>query len=205
MRSPLFSLLVAVGSLSAAPLAAQVPVQFGVMAGASFAKLGGSDVGSNDTRTGFVAGGFLRFTPAGMFALEPQLLYVQKGAKADFGGGITGTLKLDYVQVPVLIKLNIPMADKAVAPNIFVGPAIGFKASCKISASNGSSSASGSCADNDFGIKSTDFSAVFGAGLDIRHFSFQGRYDLGLTKLGDGSANNDVKNRAWLLTVGYAF
>ena len=66
----------------------------------------------------------------------------------------------------------------------------------------GVASQSASCPDPS-GIKSTDFGVAFGAGLEFRNFTLQGRYDLGLTKLDD--AGSDVKNQGWLITLGYAF
>jgi hypothetical protein len=100
----------------------------------------------------------------------------------------------------------IATADPALSPNIFAGPAVGFRANCQLKGENGSgASAQASCSDADVHVKSTDFSLVLGAGLDVRRLSFQGRYDLGLTKVGDSSTANDIKNGAFLITVGFSF
>lgn len=205
MRSRILTTLAFLVPVLAAPAAAQVPVQYGVMAGASFANFRGADAGNSKTRTGFAAGAFLRFH-TGIFAIEPQALYVQKGAKADIGTSGSGTFKLDYLEVPVLVKVMISTADAALTPNIFAGPAIAFKANCQLKGDNGSgSSVQTSCSNAGVPVKSTDFSLVLGAGLDVRRLSFQGRYDLGLTKIDDSAAGADIKNGAFLITVGFSF
>jgi hypothetical protein len=192
--------------LAVAPATAQTEVHFGPMAGASFANFHGADVSNTKQRAGFVVGGFVRIAASGPLQIEPQLLYVQKGAEADVGGGITGTFKLDYVQIPVLIKAAFPVAsDTRIVPSLFAGPALAFKVGCKVKASDGSATVEETCADAGASIKSTDFSFIFGGGADIGPIAFQLRYDLGLSKIEDASQPSDVKNKAWLFTVGYRF
>jgi len=60
----------------------------------TFAWLRGSDVGDQKTRTGFAGGGFAEVGFSENAAVELQVLYVQKGAKADIEG-VDGTFKLD--------------------------------------------------------------------------------------------------------------
>jgi hypothetical protein len=192
--------------LAVAPATAQTEVHFGPMAGASFADFHGADAGNTSTRAGFVIGGFVRFGVSGPLQIEPQLLYVQKGSEADVGGGISGTFKVDYVQIPVLIKAAFPVANNTrIVPSLFAGPALAFKVGCKIKATNGTTTVEEKCSDVDVSIKSTDFSFIFGGGADVGRIAFQLRYDLGLTKIEDASTPSDVKTKAWLFTVGYSF
>lgn len=58
------------------------------------------------------------------------------------------------------------------------------------------------CPDDSF--KSTDFSLVFGAGLELNRFSLQGRYDMRLGSVADADGV-DVKNSGGLITLGYGF
>jgi hypothetical protein len=189
------------------PLAGQgARIGFGVMGGLAVANLHGSDVDPTlKSRTGFTAGVFLSAPIARNFTLEPQVLYVQKGTRAE-ASGVTATAKLDYLEVPLLLKLVFPMSgSNAVAPSIFVAPAVGFRISCKADATGGGGSASVTCGDAGVSVKSTDFSAAAGVGLDIGAFVIQGRYDYGLVKIGDYSQPADVKTGAWLFTLGYRF
>ncbi|MEO8448666.1 MAG: porin family protein [Gemmatimonadota bacterium] len=198
--------LVCVSSAGAHPALAQGKAStFGIMAGVNFAKLGGSDVDGAKTRTGFLAGVFARFGVSKTFAVEPEVLFSQQGAKS-FDSNVTGTLKLDYVKVPLLFNLLIPAggAGKAAA-RLFVGPQLGVKASCKATVSSGSTSASVGCKDLGLEIKSTDFSAVIGGGLDFNRLTLGIRYDLGLSSIDGSTPSGSVKNRVLALTVGYGF
>src|ERR1043166_6551220 len=89
-----------------------VNVHFGVFGGASFDKPGGPDATDiNGTYTGFGVGGFVGIQVTSGFAIEPEALYVQKGAKTSSpatGGTITGKIKVPHFEIPVLPKLRIP-------------------------------------------------------------------------------------------------
>src|ERR1041384_5194413 len=146
-----------------------VKVHFGVFGGASFDKPGGADATDiNGTYTGFGVGGFVGFRLTPGFAIQPEALYVQKGAKttqSDPGGTITGKIKVPYFEIPVLAKLSIPVKGAGiVSPHAYAGPALAFKTGCHVKATQGSTSYSDRCdaANIDLRIKSTDFSLVFG-------------------------------------------
>jgi hypothetical protein len=206
MRSPIP--FVVLGLLSASlilppAMPAQNTVHVGPMAGVSFAKFHGSDVGDQKTRTGFAAGGFAELAFHPNFALELQGLYVQKGAKAE-ADGIEGTFVLDYIEIPLLLKaIYVVEGTTRIAPNVFLGPAVGFKTRCKVKATSGGSTDEETCDNLALDIKSTDFSVVFGAGVDLGPVAVQGRYDLGLNKLQDVSPEVDVKTSAWIFTAGF--
>ena len=197
----------------AAPAAAQVPVTFGPMGGVSFMTLSGEDAddfgefgGDVDkgNRVGFAAGAFARFDMGG-WAIEPQLLYIQKGAKYTASqDGVEGSanIELSYIQIPVLLKWQFGTPAAKVRPSIFAGPAIGFKSSCSVSVEiDGEDFGSEDCGDD--AIKGTDFTGVFGAGLDFGRWALQGRYDMGFSSIAEGDA--DVKNSGFLVTLGYGF
>ncbi len=204
-------------SLAAAPVAAQgIKVNLGPMAGGSYATLTGKDADifvegtsiSKKYRFGFAAGAFAEFEIGKNVAIEPQVIYVQKGAKYDFTDLGTGqsakvTFKLDYVQVPVLLKAEFRPESGNLTPAVFVGPAVGFKAKCTIKGESAGTTVSQDCPSGS--VKGTDFSVVFGVGLEVDKLSFQARYDLGLTKIDDSSPAADVKNGTFLVTVGYGF
>ena len=88
-------------------------MQLGLKAGLNLANEGGSDVEdffgeSLDARTGFNGGFFFMYQFNKMFAIQPEAYYTMKGATANLGG-LDFTLKLDYIEVPVLLKLIIPI------------------------------------------------------------------------------------------------
>jgi hypothetical protein len=162
-----------------------------------------------DARTGLGLGAFARFGLASTLSLQPEALYVGKGFSGN-DGGFESTFKLDYLQVPVLLQVHVPV-DGAVSPRLFAGPAIAFKLSCNAAGDDGGTSVEISCADfSDFGLdldaKSTDFGLVFGAGADIDAggvvVTLDGRYDLGLTDVLEFQGVSGLKNRAWELFAG---
>jgi hypothetical protein len=194
---------------SSAALAQKTEVHFGVLAGAAFAKVGGKDAtGDIKTRVGIAAGGFVNIGVSKNFAIEPEALFVQKGAKRT-ESGTASNLKLSYVEVPVLLKVRFAGASKGtVVPHLYAGPYLGFKAGCHLSATSGSITASAKCEDSpfDFKVKSTDFGATFGGGVDVGRAIIDVRYDLGFSKIGnDPGGDNDIKNRVFYLLVGWTF
>jgi hypothetical protein len=178
-------------------------VHFGVLAGATFAKVGGKDTeGQNiKTRVGIAGGGFVGIGVSKNFEIEPEVLFAQKGAKASDVSSTTN-LKVSYVEVPVLLKLRFPgKSGGTVVPHVYAGPYLGFKAGCHVS----STGSSGSCTDEDVNIKSTDFGATFGGGVDVGRALIDVRYDLGLSKIGNDTSNNDIKTKTFYLLVGWTF
>jgi hypothetical protein len=182
---------------------------FGVLAGGAFAKVGGKDTQDQNikTRVGIAAGGFVTVGVSKNFAIEPELLFVQKGGKGSDATSTTN-LKVSYVELPVLLKFRFPgKSGGVVVPHIYVGPTLGFKAGCNLSGTDGSITVSGKCEAQpfDFKIKSTDFGATFGGGVDVGRAIIDVRYDLGLTKIGNDTSNNDIKNRVFYLLAGWTF
>jgi len=206
MRSPVRYLqagLLAAGLIVPTGAFAQTTVHIGPMGGVSFARLHGSDVGTQKTRTGFAAGGFAEVGLNKNTAVELQAFYVQKGAKSDIEG-VDGTFKLDYIEIPLLLKgTYVSEGATRIAPSVFLGPAVSFKTLCKVKATSGPASAEETCENLGAKFKSTDFSVVFGAGVDVGPVAIQGRYDLGLVKIEDASPQADVKTSAWIFTAGY--
>lgn len=207
MRSLLrASALVLSMSLGTATLAAQSTIQF--HAGASLATLGGSDVDNPDTRTGLNVGATMTFPVAPLLGIQVGAGYVQKGA-TESDGGVSVEVALDYVEVPVLLRVGVPTAG-TISPHFVVGAAVAFKSKCEVTGSSGGTSVTVKCSDGDIMLKSTDFGAVAGAGLDIGTpgpltLTLDVAYTIGLTSIDDSTDPGDVKNRAWSIVAGAAF
>jgi len=186
-------------------------IGFGVVGGAAFSKPAGEDAGGTDigpfvnTYTAFAAGGFVRLGISRLFTIQPELLYIQKGAKfLDDAGAPAGRLKVGYVQIPVLVQVRIPTGPAGfVSPHVYAGPAVGFKAGCKLREETGTGYTS--CEDGGQKLKGSDFSVVFGGGVDIGRAVIDVRYDYGFSKLEDISPPSNVKNRTLYLLAGWRF
>ncbi len=149
-----------------------------------------------DSRTGFIGGGFLTYSLNRQFAVQPEILYVNKGAEK----GVflfTAYWDIDYLEIPVLLKFDL-MPEGSVHPNLFAGPALDILLSSKIGVLNYSY-------DVSDGMKTVDFSLVFGGGIDYKHFVFDLRYALGLVNTIDAAKVNrltDAEPDDWYYLEG---
>lgn len=167
-----------------------------------------------DSETGFRIGGVLRydFAPSGLIGLQTGAAYSQKGA-SQTEGGVEATIELDYVEVPLLLAVNVPTGS-AVRPRFYAGPQLAFEASCSLSGADGSVSIDVDCDASElqeigFETESTDFSLLFGGGLELGAgpgaVTLDVRYDLGLTDINasEGPDQAEAKNRNLQLSAGY--
>jgi opacity protein-like surface antigen len=184
----------------AADTATAPAMHFGVHAGVNFANVTASTAGvsaSADTMMGIQAGALAEFPLTDMFALQPELNFIQKGSKT----GDVST-KLNYIEVPVWAKAKFNVGG--VKPFLMLGPSIGFLMSAKTG-------------DTDIknNLKTIDFGLNFGGGAafavtDTMDLFLDLRYNLGLANIlkTDGlPAGTDVsmKNHGFQITAGLMF
>lgn len=193
--------------LIAAPLQAQTTI--GVKGGINIA-----DIDTNiedlpdvlDSKTGFVGGGFVTLGLGSLFAVQPELLYSQKGFKAE-EGMLSAQLGTNYIEIPVLLKAQFRLA--MLRPAIYAGPVASFETSCNLDVVG----VSVDCDDDEGFVdrKKNDWGAVFGANVDLILGSItlilDGRYQLGLTNLADAPdlPDEEAKNRVWQIMAGVGF
>ena len=188
MRVLLGTLLACLVTVPVATASAQTTI--GLKGGLSFATLSNKHP-DWDTRTGFAAGIALDMR-AGPIGIQPELLYVQKGVKSDGSPG-SDAPKLDYAEVPVLLKVTVPLP--ALQPFVYAGPSIGFRLSCKLGEVDCGSGV----------IKSTDFGAVLGGGIRLggnKGLTLEGRYTWGLKDVHDLTAGVESRTRTFLVLAG---
>lgn len=202
---------VLVAGLALAPaVAAQRPApRLGVLGGINFATLGGADAEDFKSLTGFLGGGFAELALSEYLAIRPEALYSMKGGKQEEAGE-TFKVKVNYIEVPLLLQVRVPPKNDgawAASPRFYLGPAIAFKASCKGTSEDGGIEIEIDCDefDDDVTVKSTDFGGVAGAELAFGPALLGVRYVLGLTKVIDAPAEDDVKNRVFSIYAGFSF
>ncbi len=175
-----------VGLLALSPLgrAEAQSLSVGVMAGGSLSTFTGTLATDVKNYAGFIVGGFVHASFAG-FALEPGLFYTRKGAKSNETDGSKVTNQLNYIQVPLILKLGVPVGPGA---RFYFGggPAIGLNIGCSLKSVNGTSTLDEKC-DADLGSgqlakPATEVSAIGVAGLEFGKFSLGLRADFGLNK-----------------------
>jgi len=145
------------------------------------------------------------------FSLQPELLYVQQGAKNEYEemnemGELIGSgdyiMDLDYIQIPVLAKVDLPVAG-SVLPSIIAGPAIAFKINAEGTYEGSTGDVSADLED----VNSTNLSLIVGLGLKLgagpAGVNVEVRYNYGLSKIYDGPI--DIQNRSIQGLVGFSF
>lgn len=148
--------------------------------------------GDGDIRVGAVAGAEFEYQVSDIFSLSAGALYSMQGCKNNIEG-VDVTTKLDYVNVPILANVYVA---KGLAVKLGIQP--GFNVTSKVSAENGGTKVS---TELD-GIESVDFSIPVGLSYEINNFVIDARYNLGVSKIMDGS---DSKNSVFQFTLGYKF
>ena len=192
-----------VGGVSVA--AAQEPAAaVGVKAGVNFANLKfegeGVDV-SFDRRTGFVGGLFVVWPTNSLVALQTEALYSQQGAKVDEAGA-SASIKLDYVTVPVMLRVSSPPSRQA-SFHVFGGPSLGFRVRAR---SSGTFEGETSSEDISEDVERFDLGVTAGAGFDVGRLTIDGRYTWGLTNINkDDSDDVKIKNRVFSIMAGVRF
>jgi hypothetical protein len=205
MRTVRWAVLVAVVAMVARAGAARAQMvhDWGITAGLNIAKFGGPDAGNASNRYDFMLGLSHLHSLTPTFGLQPELLYSRQGSKIT-ENGTEATVKLSYIEVPVLAKFSFPMSGSGpndAKPAIYVGPYAAFKISCDIEGTDSGVTVSGDCDKFDIKAKSYDFGLVGGAGVDFGALNVFARYSFGLVKLDDSATDQqDVKNR--VITVG---
>jgi hypothetical protein len=140
----------------------------------------------------------------GPFSIQPEILYVRMGGHMAQGADWM-EYRDDYVQVPLLFKINI--IPGPVSPMFYGGPYGAYLFSAK-----GVSYISGVSSTTDIKdqLKTTDYGVAFGGGIDFRlpviKLSAEVRYNLGLANLAKNpAAGYWVKNRSLMALVGLGF
>lgn len=175
----------------------------------------------SDADIGFVGGLFAEFPINDMFSIQPEVLYIQKNSKSsddtfDFGfdddlDGGEGKSKFSYIDVPVLLKLNIPV-DGNVSPFIGIGPFVGYLLDAK---------ATGDGVDEDLTdfMNSINYGLIFSGGVNFGNIGVELRYDMGMANIFDedsifdeidddfgfGNLNIDAKLSGFSLMLSIGF
>ncbi|MFB9055492.1 porin family protein [Mariniflexile ostreae] len=156
--------------------------QIGVKGGVNFSNLYTDDVDDNNVLTSFNAGLYASFPITDFIAIQPELLYSRKGSELVYDNALTsGTakFKLNYVEVPVLVKFNV-----AKNINIHAGPYFAYLVDSQISneTDGGSFNFEEEIDNDDFNKFDVGLSA--GVGLDLDAIGIGLRYNYGLSTVG---------------------
>ncbi len=187
---------------------AQGEIDWGVKGGLNMTGLRGGH-GQYDSKRGVVAGAYGVFEFAPEFGIEIDALFSMKGAKfpvlgRDAGGNLVQVgesfLVLDYIEVPILARLNAPAYGR-LSPHVYFGPTIAIKVGAR-------AIEQGLSARDLDNVRSLDSGLAAGASVDLalgaHKLVLDGRFGLGLTNAFD-SSQPDLKNDSFSLMAGVSF
>lgn len=202
----------AIGIVFACAAVCSAQVTGGVKGGINFANMslnGGGLTVSPGNRTAWTVGAFVDVPVAKQLAFQPEVLYARKGAATsldltDIGGtSATATIKLDYIDVPLLFRVDVPTRG-TVVPYAYAGPNVGFLLSAKAVAT----ASGGAPQEQDIksDTRSTDFGIAFGGGVRFGRMLLDARYVMGLQNIVDSpTANESAKNHVFKILFGVRF
>lgn len=185
---------------------AQSRARAGIKGGLNASSLFYNSTGASNKneRIGFHAGVFAQ-APLGEFlAIQPELLYMTKGASATYNVlGFNGknTFKLNYAELPVLVTFKLGQAVELQA-----GPYVSYLLNSNIN-SNGDFG-SGSSAINRANFNKIDYGLAGGLNLYFGKTFVGARYEQGFQKIANSGAAQtllgNAKNSVGLVSVGFS-
>jgi len=192
--------------LGGATAASAQGVVAGVKGGVNFANIHFDEEGDKvnfDRRVGFVGGVFVVWPGEARFGLQLEALYSQKGARLDAPDAQV-QLKLDYVDVPVLLRVSTARNRSGTAFHAFGGPSVGIRVHGKATAAIEGVSGSDDLSED---VERFDFGLVAGAGVELGRFIIDVRNTWGLSNVNKNPSEDDttIKNHVFAAMVGIRF
>lgn len=165
--------------------------RFGIKGGLNVANEGTISHGAfPEYRIGLHLGGFMEYAVSNKVDIQPELLYSMQGGR--FGDN---TLKLDYINIPVIFKIYVNQARRF---SIDVGPKLGYMINAKIAFWYGTVDLSDYSDYNKI-----DGAVCLGASYKFNpNFHINLRGNIGVTKI---ESDRDDVNWLWQLGIGYVF
>lgn len=182
----------------------------------------GSGAEGASNRSSLGVGGSAVLLTAGPVILIAEGYYRQKGARsvAEFNQQVfeegAAEIGLDYIEIPVLARVNLPTVRQRFVPYLNAGPAFGWKIDCGVRFQEATGAAEQSCDDLEGEnleetLRSYEQGLVVGGGLDIAVLGGVGAVNIdarmtrGLSRINETAEGGEVRNRAFSLMLGYSF
>jgi hypothetical protein len=190
---------------------ASTHTSYGILIGSNLSSISDADRGVRDVlgaaidtkrRVGLNAGIYASFPIGGAFALQPEAHYSQQGVNYEAsvsGNSAKVSLKLDYVVIPLLLRIDVGSKASHLHPVLIMGASGAFRISCSSEATSGSSTFSRQCSENTTStnpdpITKYDVAAIGGAGLSLsamgRSYALTVRYSQGLSNIATQTTGN---------------
>ena len=176
----------------------------------------------NQSIVGFQLALAMPFKVANNVAIQPELVFIQKGGKSQYvsdeNNKYVSTFTSNYIEVPLSLKLGLGnTSGDGIGFYVLGGPYVGialngkYKNELTVLGITSSSTKTVDYSNDTNQEKRIDWGVNLGAGLSLGKMYLEGRYNLGINNLLDNSANNSNsnapyrRNRGIGLTVGVHF
>lgn len=201
LKTILFAALLAVSTIS---VYSQPTLSLGLEGGLNLANVSITPSQTSNSRTGLIIGGVLDIGISRNIGVTTGLRFTMKGFQIT-NGGATFTDKLNYLEVPALLKVKFPLTE--VKPYLVGGPILGIRVSASEEQSNGTQTAD---VDASSAYETIDFGLLFGGGLDFNvanktDLFIQAGYGFGLSNIWKQTTTVTVKNYGIQITGGVKF
>ncbi len=187
--------------ISLVSCASQRAIEVGAKAGVNIADITGDDIDSFNGRTSFHVGAVVEVPVSDKFSFQPELMYSSQGSDYSEGDDYDGSVKVDYLNIPLIAKFYI-----AEGFSIEAGPQLGLLLSAK-----DEYDWAGDTGEDDWKdyLKGIDFGVNLGLGYKLESgLNFGARYNLGLSDTNDDIdllGDSTYKNSVIQFSVGYFF
>lgn len=188
-------------------------IRYGVKAGGnlSFLYTSGSNEGLNSDqyngKFGYHFGGMLEYSLSDMFAIQPELMYLNHGANLKKDNSFLmkdGHITLNTLQLPVNLKASFNLGNSNSKVFVYGGPYVGYNVYGKVAGK-----IDGVAVDNELfskgsNMKRWDYGVGIGVGIEVNKFVLSLGNQIGLNDI-SGSDNGKMKTGNLSLSAGYFF
>ena len=175
--------------------------RFGLKAGVNINKITGKAY-TDGFNYNFQGGAFAQFNLSKTFGIQPELSFVQTTSEFTndpntiyddlFGGGTQHKAKLNYLEVPLLVNINVGESKHV---KLQLGPAFGARLSETVdSLKNGGNI-----------YKNSDWSAIGGLWIQLPVINLGARYKYGLSNINAIDDRQTWKGQAIQIFLGITF
>jgi len=203
--------LPAIAVVLALVAAATADAQFaiGLKGGANISNLSVTENGAEpaipyESRTGLLLGATAGVTVTPWLTVQLEGRFSQEGTQQT-EDGVTASLRLSYVDVPLVAKVLIPTGRSPLTPHLYAGGFAGFEIDCGLN-TTGAVSLELDCDVAAADRQSTDYGVVFGGGADLRlgpgTITLDVEYALGLRNM-HTEPGGKAHSRVFALAAGY--
>lgn len=202
MKHPGTSLVLAVAAALVTASSARAQsrsAEIGVTAGLNLASLAGAETPTEKrtSRSDFMAGVFLIYPSRGPASLQAEIDYSRQGGKLS-DQGAEAVFKINYITIPVMLRLGFSDKIDGVRPALYGGPFIAVKAGCSASFQQGTLNLNGDCGSSsvDVQVNRMDFGVTLGGEVAYGPMGVFARYSVGLQSIDNQKTNpQDITNR----------